>query len=168
MAPLSRQAALGMISEAAAGWFVRLNADELSRAGCRVYLSLVKSSPAHVAAMTDMYIHAAITKSNTFVSPVPAYSPERKAIMDLWHDMKKAEDIDLALWDEDPVPVAGRIAAALLREIAIPESTLRVMARAQRQRRSKYRERIWWIAGIVATGVASPLLVTAAAKLIGS
>lgn len=98
----------------------------------------------------------------------PEHHPEQSTavrriiVYNAWSIVETATDRDLALWAEDSLPIASRIALSLQPVLDLPEeATLKFMAKYERQRRAKRTERIWWIVGIVAASILSPIVVAA-------
>ena len=171
------------LAEVAVRWFLRVSAADLSPQERAEFLRWLRTSPRHVDQFLRTYrIHGRLravkllklmglglpvssTVDNALgASALPA---ERKALDLAWTLLATAAIRDLVLWAEDPVPVAPRMAQALGEDLALPETTLRLMASHERQRRQKRAERLWWIFGLIATGIASPVLVEIARGAIG-
>lgn len=183
------------ITEQAAEWFITWHAGDITPAQSHGYFEWLLTSPAHVAAMlhtASMYgrlrrhcranplpYHAPIESERGqaggarlveskrgIVSGDKALDPKRVGLNLAWKLIKKASDRDPILWAEDPVPVAPRISQALGMLFHIPETTLKLMASYERQRRSKRTERLLWILGVIAASIISPIAVSWIHKLL--
>ena len=165
-------------------WLQRTIANDLSAEEKRELLTWLKLSPQHVAASLDTYRLYGELKSMRLFEAVQGHlltwttsreadnslslvfePTEQDTLDEVETFLRLASVRDLVLWTEDSVPIAPRLSETLGLELSLPESTLKVMAAHERQRRQKRTEKIWWIATVVVTGLVSAAV--AAVKAIG-
>jgi ferric-dicitrate binding protein FerR (iron transport regulator) len=146
------------VPEKAAEWFERLRTGDLSTPERYEYVRWLKESPRHVAeSLRLLRLHAGLRKNRGILDPT--FDVERVNLEQAWDVIRSAGDRDLVLWAEDSVPSAQRIQQAIGLALPVPESTLKLMASHERERRSKRRERVWWLVALVAGVVLSPIVV---------
>lgn len=183
-----------LISQEAAEWFARMQDPDLPDDDRKRFVRWLKQSQTHIAEMMLVAGIAHDLRrtrlSRTLRSPmelplpppgVPiplprlqttdgqrGDNPKTAALERLkWLLVEAATDRDLALWAEDGLPAKSRIELASKPMPDLPdERTLKFMAKYERERRSKRSERNWWIVGVIATGLLSPIVVELAKGLV--
>lgn len=88
-------------------------------------------------------------------------------IKNAWTVFESARERDLELMTRDPEPIRRHITVIAKSPPRLPDKTIQSMAEIVLRLRNRRRERRWWIAGIILTAAAGPLLTLLAQRIFG-
>jgi hypothetical protein len=108
---------------------------------------VIHSRPSHLSIFRS---GEGVSSSYTAVSSVAAQQSQKDAILSAQPRFQLLDEAVLYACAKDDQPVGPRINVD-----DIPETTLKALSNYELERRSRNRERIWWLIGIALTAIAT-------------